>query len=383
MVTRSFRPLQAVGLLGSVSIVLGGCAALPASGPTASQIIRSTSSSANTIGFRLEEIDANVLRSVSESQKSFDAGQPTLAPMAQSGRNDTVGPGDVLAISVYEVGVALFGGGRAIAEGFDPSARGETFPSIVVDKNGTIALPYVGRIAVAGRTPSEIEDMIERGLKGQSQNPQALVTVKENITNTVFVSGDVRRPGRFELTLGAERLLDAIASSGGAANTAEDTIVRFTRAGTTIEERLGRIRAGQVDDLVLLPGDRIELIKRPRTYIVLGATSRVQQVNFETGDVSLAEAIARAGGPSDTVADPSAIFLFRYDPTSGETGADVPVVYRLNLMKATSYFLAQRFEVRDKDVIYIGNAAANQPAKLVSIVNQLFSPFITARALTR
>ena len=105
-------------------------------------------------------------------------------------------------------------------------------------------------------------------------------------------------------------------------------------------------------------------------------------MSFETGDVSLAEAVARAGGPTDSSADPSAIFLFRYDPQVDGAQA-VPIVYRLNMLNPTSYFLAQRFLVRDKDVIYIGNAAANQPAKLVAIINQLFSPIVTARALAR
>jgi polysaccharide export outer membrane protein len=224
--------------------------------------------------------------------------------------------------------------------------------------------------------------MIEKGLRGQSQSPQALVTVKENVSRTVYVAGDVRRPGRLELSLQREHLLDAIAAAGGASNSAEDTIVRFNRGERTLEQRLGRIRAGEPDDLTLIPGDRIELIKRPRTFIVLGATSKVAQVPFETGDVSLAEAVARAGGPMDSSADPSAIFVFRYEPSeSADDGA--PVVYRLNMLKPTSYFLSQRFAVRDKDVIYIGNAAANQPAKLVSILNQLFSPFVTARALAR
>ena len=60
-----------------------------------------------------------------------------------------------------------------------------------------------------------------------------------------------------------------------------------------------------------------------------------------------------------------------------------PVIYQLNLMKPASYFLSQRFKIHDKDVIYVANAAANRPAKLVSIINQLFSPIVTARALTQ
>jgi len=192
----------------------------------------------------------------------------------------------------------------------------------------------------------------------------------------------VRRPGRFDLSLQNERLLDAIALAGGADYSSEDTVVRFTRGTRTVEERLARIRSGAGDDLVLVPGDRIELIKRPRSFLVMGASTRVSQVSFETGDLSLAEAVARAGGPTDSVADPSAVFLFRYDPAAAGKG-EQPVIYRLNMMQPVNYFLSQRFAVRDKDVIYIANAAANRPAKFVSIINQLFSPFVTAYALTR
>lgn len=309
-----------------------------------------------------------------------DAAQPTLASLAVDGRTDVVGPGDVLTIGIYEVGVSLFGSGRDQGSFYDPSAKGEAFPSIVVDREGTIQLPYVGRLQVAGRTPAEIAVMIERGLRGKSQNPQVLVGVKQTATNVIYVGGDVRKPGRLDITLQQQRLLDAIALAGGPANSAEDTILRFARGSRAVEERLGRIRAGAPDDLVLMPGDRIELIKRPRTFTVMGATSKVSQISFETGDLSLAEAIARSGGPTDTQADPTAIFLFRYEPELiGHH--EKPVIYRLNMLRPASYFLAQRLAVRDKDVLYIGNAASNRPAKLVAIINQLFSPFLAARAL--
>jgi polysaccharide export outer membrane protein len=371
------------GVCALAAFLLAGCSTLPASGPTAGQIARGAKGPENTIGFRLVDIDSNVLKQVSAGDAAAESRLPTLATLAESGRSNVVGTGDVLSVSIYEVGVALFGSGRLAGEGFDPSARGEDFPIVPVASDGTIKLPYIGKLEVAGRTLAEIQEMIEAGLRGKSQNPQALVAIKENLSNTVYVGGDVRRPGRLDLTLQQERLLDAIATAGGAANSAEDTIVRFTRGTRMAEERLGRIRSGGTDDLVLFPGDRIELIKRPRTFIVLGATSKVSQVSFETGDLSLAEAVARVGGPSDAAADPSAVFLFRYDPAATDGQADTPTVYRLDMMKPTSFFLSQRFAIRDKDVIYIANAAANQPAKLVGIINQLFSPFITARAITR
>lgn len=373
------------------ALVLGGCASLPSSGPTARQVVRGSAAGENAIGFRIVEVDANILGELTSYDGAVDAASPHLSVMAAEGQNDAVGPGDVLQIAIYEVGASLFAGAKGgDAAGFDPSARGEPFAAITVDRNGTIKLPYIGRLSVAGRTPSEIQEMIEQGLRGKSQTPQAVVSVKDNIANTVYVSGDVTKPGRLELTLGRERLLDAIASAGGpsarvgtTAGTADDSIVRFTRGDRTLEERLGNIRTGTADDLLLLAGDRIEIIRRPRSFTVFGATNRVSQVQFETPGLTLAEAVARVGGPNDNQADPTAVFLFRYYPDKQVQGGEVPVIYRLNLMKPASYFLAQRFPMRDKDVIYIANSAANQPTKFINIINQLFSPFITARAITR
>jgi polysaccharide export outer membrane protein len=359
--------------------ILASCASLPSSGPTAGDIKRGAKES-NELGFRIVDVTPAVMKDVDARAAAADSAIPTLASLAADGRNDVVGPGDILQIGVYEVGVSLFGP-NSVSGGFAPSARGEAFPAVVVDRDGAITLPYVGRLMVDGRTPSEIQAMIVSGLKGKSQSPQALVVVKENISRTVYVSGEVNKPGRMNLSLQRERLLDAIALAGGSQNSAEDTIVRFTRGSVTREERLGRIRGAAPDDLVLVPGDRIELIKRPRSFIVLGATSKVSQIPFETGDLSLAEAVARAGGPTDSIADPSAVFLFRYDPATTPEG-EKPMIYRLDLMQPASYFTAQRFAIRDKDVIYIANAAANRPAKLVGIINQLFSPFVTAAVIS-
>ena len=363
--------------------LLAGCATLPSSGPTAADIRHGAESSRNELGFEIVDIDGTVTRDVAAETRRLDA-KPTLSSLATIATNDLVGPGDILNIGIYEVGVSLFGGGGARDGGaaYDPSARGEPFPTVVVDRDGAIRLPYVGRLEVAGHTPADVQAMVERALKGKSQSPQALVSVRLNLYNTVYVAGEVRRPGRFDLSLQRERLIDAIALAGGSANSAEDTVVRFHRGNQSIEERLGRILPGSADDLVLAPGDRIELIKRPRSFLVFGATSKVAQVPFETGDLSLAEAVARAGGPNDALADAAAIFLFRYS-SQGDAPGGKPIIYRLNMMHPASYFLGQQFAIHDKDVIYIANAAANRPAKLVAILNQLFSPFINAYAITR
>jgi polysaccharide export outer membrane protein len=370
----------------SSAALLAGCASMPASGPTAHEVLRGTQPDRNTIGMEVVDIDAGVVAQEAAVDAGLKVGASNFASLARQGRNDIVGPGDQLDISVFEVGASLFGTARTTAEGYDPSAQVQRFPAVVVDRDGNIRLPYAGTIQVFGRTPGEIEQQIENAYRGKSQSPQVVVAVHGNISATVYVTGDVRRPGRVELSLQNERLLDAIGIAGGTVAQTQDMVVRITRGEREVEQRLDRVRAASPDNLELVPGDRIELVRQPQTYVMLGAANKPSQVSFDQTNLTLAEAVGRAGGPNDASANPRAVFLFRYDapPASGGVSPPEqrPIIYRLNLMDPSSYFLAQRFAMRDKDVLYVSNAKINRTAKFVSIINSLFSPFVAARAVS-
>lgn len=386
---------------------LGGCATLPRNGPTGAQITKSAKE--NALGFTIIDIASDNIGTLSSVQNPTGA----LAALTADGDVDLIGPGDVLAIEIYEVGVTLFGGRAnmgipnvALDNDLGISASGETVGGngIVVDRSGNISLPYVGTLHVAGLTTSQVQDRIVAALRSKSQSPQVIVSLRRNMSNSVVLMGDVTNPGRLPLTFARERLLDAIAERGGISRQvqtgsstatgtgAQDVIVRFTRRGRVAEQALDSIVAGSADDLTLLGGDHIELIRQPRTFTVFGALDRVAQVPFESRTLTLAEALARAGGPNDNRADPKAVFVFRMVPATDLAGQGgtapvaetlYPVAYRINMMKPENYFLSQRFTMRDKDLIYIGNASANQPLKLVQALGQLFAPVLSVQNATR
>ena len=364
-------------------LALAGCASLPSSGPTAGQIERARDRAGDGIAFKI--IDLTKPAAVDEVSLPYKLSGPGLAVLVQSARNDLIGPGDVLAISMFEVGTRLFGGKVEGESPLDTSAQGQSLGEFTVQGDGSVFLPYMGRIFVAGQSVQDVQSMIASRMSRMSQFPQAVVTIKQNVNNTVFVLGEISRAGRLPLTNTRERLLDVIAEAGGARGQPYDTLVSITRGDRTVSQRLSEIRQDSADNLMLNPGDRINLSREPLTYSVLGAAQKVAQVPFDTNRLSLAEAVARAGGPSDTMADPSAVFLFRYEPAvnaSAEGVVEQPTVYRLNMMQPASYLVAQRFMMQDKDVIYFANARANQPGKLAQIINQIFTPVFLARQVT-
>lgn len=360
---------------------LAGCATLPSTGPTGRQIEKSASAPKEGPAIRI--VHVSTIADVPEA--GAGASPETLLPELAPPPTDMIGPGDILDINIYEAGVTLFSGATGGAApgqlATSPGVQVQKLPPTRVDDLGDITVPYAGTLHVAGITTGEVEAMIRHSLERMSQNPQVLVTLSQAITNSIIVGGEVANPGRLVLQTNRETLSDAVALAGGYRGNAKDLTLRVVRGGKSADFRVNDLVANPKLDIRAYPGDRLMLINDPRTYSVLGASGKVEQQPFSRSSVSLAEAIANAGGAHPSIGDPAAIFLFRY--RRDVQGNEVPVVYHLNMMKTGSYFLAQRFAMQDKDVLYFGTAAANQPSKVIQLISQLFSPILTVTAAVR
>jgi polysaccharide biosynthesis/export protein len=376
---------QRSGMFGSVITVsvfasLAGCATLPSSGPTGTEIRHAAIAKAGQFPFTLVEVE-----NAATVPPAPVIAASTLATMPPR-PTDLIGPGDVLNITVYEAGVSLFGTAlrTAAASGttaVDTSSSAERLPATRVDDYGYIKVPFIGRMRAAGHTAGELQQMIQSGLRGMSQDPQVLVSIEQSITNSIILAGEVARPGRLVLSTNRESLVDAIALAGGYRGNAKDAVARVQRDGQRFEIRLSDLLDMPQEDLQVAPGDRITLINRPQSFSLLGAPNKADEVVFPRAGLTLAEAVALGGGPNPNAADAGAIFVFRY--ILRPDGTEQPTVYHLNMMRAGAYLLSQRFLMRDRDVLYIGNARANQPTKFVQLLSQLFVPVATARAVTQ
>src|SRR5712691_7515514 len=243
---------------------------------------------------------------------------------------------------------------------------GTRIPDQQVGPDAAISIPYAGRIAVAGRTPAEVEHTIESRLGSRALDPQALVIVKRSAANSVSVAGEVIGGARVPLSPGGDRLLQVNAAAGGAKAPVHETFVRLSRDGVTATVPLATLVANPEQDIFAEPGDVLTLVRQPQTFSVFGATGKNSTISFISDRLSLSEALARAGGLLDEAADPRAVFLFRYEPVglvralgqpiaTGAPDGISPVVYRLDLKEVKSYLLARRFPVHDKDIIFVAN----------------------------
>jgi polysaccharide export outer membrane protein len=370
-----------IAILACTSM-LAGCSGLPASGPLANDVVQDQSPQGVLGGYVVVDVDERVA-SVSASQprdsfkRVFTAGRP--APDLRIGVSDSV------VVTIWEAGAGGLFSASPNTVSLSAGSRTATIPEQVVARDGTIAVPYAGRLKVAGLRPAEVEDEIVHALTGKAIQPQVVVTISKNLNNTVSVGGEVTTGARIPLTTKGDRILDVIAEAGGIHVPASDAFIQLTRGRRTVSVAYNAILAHPEENIYVTPGDVITVVRDPQTFTAFGGTGRNAQVPFDAAGITLEEAIAKAGGLLDYRADPAGIFLLRFEPTGlvaqllpgrelPSQGDLVPVVYKLNLRDANSFFLARSFPMRDKDMLYVANSASDPLQKALGLFGTVMAP---------
>ncbi len=388
-------------LVFSVALIVSGCSALPTSGPSNGQVLDGTASPNNPLGIKLVDLTPAV---VTELHNRPEESLSVVDRLRSNVAVDRLGPGDVLAVSIYEAGgTGLFTPRRPTDTDAAPTgSTAENLPRLQIDRNGMIMVPYAGELHVAGLTTTQVQRLVEGRLAEKASQAQVLVSLVNNGSNIVYISGDVRNPGRYPLSLAHENLLDMISLAGGPTHSPQDTLVKVNRHGQDATTSLTRIQTTPSENIPVEPLDRIQVDYLPRSFLSFGATGRVAQIPFDAATVSLAEAVARVGGLDDNRANPEAVFLFRYErpgnlqtlglappglrPVSapvvpGALPAGTPVVYRVNMRQPQTFFAIQQFTMQDKDVIYIANAPTVQLYKFLQLIYTFATPGIEAKSV--
>ncbi|MEM9635043.1 MAG: polysaccharide biosynthesis/export family protein [Pseudomonadota bacterium] len=363
---------------------LFGCAALPGDGPSAINITsKDVEENAQTGDYTVVSLDPGNIELVRAYRPLAFANQ--FRGVGGGGSPTLLGVGDKLVITIWEASPdGLFSSGE------DGSSQ---IPS-VVDENGFIFVPYAGRVRAAGLSVEGLRQSIQKKLIGKAVEPQVLVSLKDKLSTTAVVVGDVMKPGVYPLPIRNTRLLDIVAQAGGSREATYETVVtlkRGNRAGTT---RLEDLIDFPENNVLISPNDNILLSHRPRTFSAFGAVKTNQLVPFKTKSVTLAEALATVGGLRDERADANGVFLFRYEdaalvrqlkPVVADRYAgqvSVPLVYKLSLRDPKGFFMSQHFEMRDKDIIFVSNHPTAELGKFLQIIAPLISNYSTVSNIT-
>ena len=212
--------------------------------------------------------------------------------VAQAPTTDyVVGPQDVLMITVFNE-VSLSG-------------------RFTVEADGTINYPLIGRIQVGGKALRAIQEELTRRLAaGYLRSPQVTILVDQFRSQSIFVLGEVRQPGKHPIS-GNLTLLEALSQAGGPTTSAgTEVIVRRPKDPTatagpidptddTTSEVVARVsledlQSGRASTIAIRDGDNI-FVPKAETFFVTGHVRSPGPYVWEEG-MTVLIAISKAGG---------------------------------------------------------------------------------------
>ena len=378
------RILSMALLAGAVA----GCAVLPSSGPTRTEI--EMAQPEDDTRYLLVDVDDRTL-SLLASERG-----PTLGSRFGDYRPPSryvVGVGDTISVTIWEAAAGgLFSG--PVIDRLGTGSRSAAIPEQQVAQDGSITVPYAGRIRVAGKTTAQVETAVVEQLSGKAIEPQVVVVVTRSVSNAATVLGEATSGAIIPLSPRGDRVLDVIAAAGGIKVPAHEVFVRLSRSGSTVTVPMQRLLNDPREDVYVRPQDKIVLVRDPQTFTVFGAAGNPTVVPFDAVGISLEEGLARVGGLLDFRADPSGVYIMRFEPARFahslrpdarplENHGYVRVIYRLNMRDPNFLFLARGFQMRTKDAIYIANAPLADLQKITSLFNSVAQPVVSTVAVAQ
>lgn len=353
------KPGRLAALALSVAL-LGGCAFAPGSYIATNN----SSAEATDIPVQFHTINPAIINQLASQQQQLQnlLNNPTEQLLANY--DYRVGRGDILNITVWEHPELTIPAG---------SMRSAQEAGNWVHSDGTIFYPYIGKVKVEGLRLAEIRELIAERLAKFIEKPQVDVTVAAFRSQKVYVTGEIAKPGTLPVTNVPLTLIEAINAAGGITDQANWEQVTLSRGGAKQSFNLRELyQNGNANQNIVLQHDDVLHIARNdgNKVFVLGEVRQPKSYMIGRSGMTLAEALADAGGLFEQTANASGIFVIRQaDPASG-LAADV---FQLNAKNATALVLAEQFRLQERDIVYVTAAPV---ARWNRVISQLL-PSIT------
>lgn len=360
--------------VSTLALWLGGCALAPgghipddSSGGLFSDDSRSAYEQEFSEAELMKLVDVYQISPMLLSELQTPEAQPEFNSALEQARNNydyTVGRGDILNVTVWNHPELTIPAG---------SMRSAEEAGNWVHSDGTIFYPYIGKVQVAGKKVTEIREDITKRLAKYIESPQVDVTVAAFRSQRVYVTGAVNQPGTVPVTNVPMTLIEAVNAAGGMNEVANWNQVTLTRGNTARTFNMRELyQAGNTDQNILLqPNDVVHVARNDDNKVfVLGEVRKPQSYMMGQAGMTLAEALADAGGLFEASANASGIFVIRQaEPDSGK----IAKVFQLNAENAIALVMAEQFELQQRDIVYVTAAPV---ARWNRVISQLL-PSIT------
>lgn len=366
-VKRSSQALSRAAWAGALSLVTLGCAApglkldmKAGSGPTTTTM--------DGLNLTLRPLNVEAIR----AQQPRRTSPADLAPLltAKPGAYQ-IGPQDILLFTVWDHPEITLPLGQF---------RQDNAAGMIVEDDGHLFFPYVGRLMVKGLTVTQLREVLTTRLSKVLQNPQIDVKVIAYRSQKVYVGGEVKAPAVYNVSDVPFTLMEAVNRAGGFLPGADDSRLLLTRGEKTwrlnFQELMSSGNLGS--QIVLKDGDTLHVpnVNDDPVYL-LGEVARPGLVPLQHGNLSLAQALTTSGGVLNASADARSIYVIRKG--EGPNGVNI---FHLDGRNPATMVMADQFWLQPRDIVYVDSGTLVRFNRVMNLllptVNAVTSTSLTA-----
>jgi polysaccharide export outer membrane protein len=245
-----------------------------------------------------------------------------------------------------------------------------TLGSLVIDPQGYVRFPLIGRVKAAGKTLSELTDELTAAFSEYVKNPLVtLIMVDFDLPRVTVLGRGVNRPGQFRMKEGST-VADAVAAAGATTSFADLKNATLTRSGSDvpIPIDLDLLEKGDMSqNLLLYDGDLIivpeDLLNR---YYVVGRVARPGVFPLRDDARTVIDAIANASW-EQARGDLRRVYLIRGYPDNPEKmEINVDELFQTGAVPPAEYYL------QEGDIVYVPEKPGvdwNEVARQTSVLS--------------
>ena len=276
-----------------------------------------------------------------------------------------IAAGDTVSVTVWdaEENSLLAGPGQRVAQ----------LQNVQVSSGGSVFLPFIGDLRIAGMSPQTARERIEQRYVMTIPSAQVQVSVTPGRANTANLVSGVATPGVYPLADRDVTLLGLLSLGGGVQPGLVNPQVRLFRGGDVYGTSVSRLYDDPALDTTLQGGDRVIIEAEQRYFLSLGAAGTEALHTFPKDHVTALDAMSIIGGISEDRANPKGILILREYPRAAvrSDGAGPPqdrMVFTLDLTTADGLFSAGRFAVMPGDLVYATESPVNSARTILGLV---------------
>jgi len=297
------------------------------------------------------------------AQVSTDVGQDVKRLFGVA-KPYVIGPGDVLNIIIWDhPELNMVAAASSLTT--DMASLSSVGNGYNVSADGFIQFPFAGRVKISGLTEAEVRDLLAVKLDRYVKKPDITVRIQAYRSARVYVDGEVRLPGLQSINDLPMTLPEAIGRAGGFSALADRSTVSITRNGNSTLINLPLLTKLGVNpsNILLAGGDIVQVFSREEAKVyVLGEVLRPSALPLYNGRMTLSQALGESGGVSQISGDPRQIFVMR------NGGSGNPEIYHLDAQTPAAYALAEGFELKARDVVFVDPTSLVRWNRVISLL---------------